>query len=101
LSRTREYDADLNAARLTGDPGGLAQALARIERVQGGWFERIFLPGRHLPAPSLLRTHPPTEERIARLMALKPKLANTAYNGLPLESESVLLRHFQSIATAT
>jgi len=99
LSRTREYDADLNAARLTGDPDGLAQALAGIERVQGGWFERIFLPGRNLPAPSLLRTHPPTEKRIARLMTLKPELAKMAYNGLPLELDSALPRHFQSPIT--
>ncbi len=71
LSRTREFDADLNAARLTGDPEALAQALMKIERVQGGWMERIFLPGRRLPEPSMLRTHPPTEERVRRLRALQ------------------------------
>jgi heat shock protein HtpX len=71
LSRTREYDADLNAARLTGDPEGLAQALVKIERLQGGWLERLFLPGRRLPEPSLLRTHPPTEERVRCLAELK------------------------------
>ncbi len=83
LSRTREYDADLNAAFLTGDPDGLARALAKIERVQGGWLERIFMPGRRIPEPSLLRTHPPTHDRIARLMELKPKLAGFD-QGLPL-----------------
>jgi len=72
LSRTREYDADLNAVRLTGDPDGLAAALAKIERIQGGWLERILLPGRGVPEPSLLRTHPETSDRIARLMTLKP-----------------------------
>ena len=71
LSRTREYDADLNAARLTGDPEGLASALAKIERVQGGWLERILLPGRRVPEPSLLRTHPRTEDRIRRLADLR------------------------------
>jgi heat shock protein HtpX len=76
LSRTREYDADLNAARLTGDPDGLASALAKIERVQGGWLERILMPGRRVPEPSLLRSHPETSERVARLMALKPQLAD-------------------------
>lgn len=71
LSRAREYDADLGAARLTGDPEGLALALAKIERVQGGWMERIFMPGRRIPEPSLLRTHPQTDERVARLMSLR------------------------------
>ncbi len=74
LSRTREFDADLNAARLTGDPDGLARALAKLERIQGGWLERIFMPGRRVEQPSILRTHPETDERIARLMELKPKL---------------------------
>lgn len=71
LSRTREYDADLNASRLTGDPEGLARALLKIDRLQGSWLERLFLPGRRLPDPSLLRTHPPTEERVRRLLALR------------------------------
>lgn len=70
LSRTREYDADLDAARLTGDPLGLAQALAKIEQLQGGWMERILLPGRRVPEPSLLRTHPHTADRVRRLMDL-------------------------------
>lgn len=74
LSRTREYDADLNAAQLTGDPEGLALALAKIEHVQGGWWERIVLPGRRVPDPSLLRTHPKTKERIARLIELRSRL---------------------------
>lgn len=74
LSRTREYDADLNAVRLTGDPHGLVSALAKIEELQGGWMERILLPGRRVPEPSLLRTHPRTEDRISRLQALKREM---------------------------
>ena len=73
LSRAREYDADLNAVRLTGDPQGLASALAKIEQLQGGWMERILLPGRGVPEPSLLRTHPRTRDRINRLAALEPE----------------------------
>jgi len=71
LSRTREYDADLGAAELTGDPRALASALARMERYQGRLFEQILFPGRRVPDPSLLRTHPPTEERIRRLLELE------------------------------
>jgi len=81
LSRTREFSADLNAARLTGDPDGLASALEKIEQLQGGWLERVLMPGRRVPVPSILRTHPETRERIARLMALKP--------GLPAESTAL------------
>ena len=71
LSRAREYDADLEGARLSGDPQGLASALKKIETYQGRIFETIFLPGRKVPVPSLLRTHPPTEERIRRLLELQ------------------------------
>jgi len=81
LSRTREYDADLNAARLTGDPEGLARALVKIEHAQGGWLEHLLLPGRRIPEPSLLRTHPPTSERVKRLMELK--IPDTVY---PIQS---------------
>jgi heat shock protein HtpX len=74
LARTREFDADLNAVRLTGDPDGLALALEKLERAQGGGWERLLFPGRREPVPSLLRTHPETGERIARILELKPRL---------------------------
>lgn len=73
LSRTREFDADLEAARLSGDPEGLASALAKLERRQGRLWEGVLLPGRRVPDPSLLRTHPPTYERIRRLMQLRER----------------------------
>lgn len=73
LSRTREFDADLGAAWLTRDPDALASALTKIEKVQGGWLERVFMPGKGIPEPSLLRTHPLTQERVARLMSLKKR----------------------------
>jgi heat shock protein HtpX len=71
LSRAREYDADHIGAELTGDPEGLASALHKIESYQGRILETIFVPGRSVPVPSLLRTHPPTEERIRRLLAMR------------------------------
>ena len=69
LSRTREYDADLDGAALTGDPAGLASALETLERRQGHVWEGLF-PGGRVPSPSLLRTHPATKDRVARLRAL-------------------------------
>ncbi|QKV19778.1 zinc metalloprotease HtpX [Oricola thermophila] len=74
LSRTREFDADYGAALLTGDPDGLASALIKLEQAHGRRWEGMVLPGGRIPDPSILRTHPPTEERIARLMELKSAL---------------------------
>ncbi len=71
LSRTREFEADLDAARLTGNPRGLARALAKMERIQKGWLQRIFPVGHRVPSLSLFRTHPETEERIQRLLELE------------------------------
>jgi heat shock protein HtpX len=82
LSRAREYDADLDGATLTGDPEGLASALAILEEKQGGKWEGLILPGSRLPQPSLLRTHPKTADRIAKLMALRGQ-----------SGEQIVIRH--------
>lgn len=71
LSRAREYDADLDAVTLTGDPEGLASALMALERKQGARWEALLMPGRRLPDPSLLRSHPKTEDRVKRILALR------------------------------
>ncbi len=79
LSRVREYDADLAAVALTGDPEGLASALAKIERASRSWRAWLW-PGWGNPEPSWLRTHPATEDRIARLRSL-----GTSGDALPSE----------------
>lgn len=71
LSRSREYEADRSAAELSGDPEALASALEKLERYQGSLWERLMMPAQRIPDPSLLRTHPPTEERVRRLLELK------------------------------
>ncbi|MBM3259631.1 MAG: M48 family metalloprotease [Candidatus Sericytochromatia bacterium] len=81
VSRTREYEADAAAARMTGQPLALADALLRLEREAerspmahvapgsahlyivdplraGAWFEGLF------------RTHPPMADRVRRLERL-------------------------------
>jgi len=82
ISRAREFEADRGGAGISGDPGALADALAKMEAyaratpmataeahpetaqmmivnpLSGGGIARLF------------STHPPTEERIARLRAM-------------------------------
>lgn len=63
LSRTREFDADLGAAMLTGDPDGLASAPNKLERAQGRFWEGLMLPGSRNSDPSALRSiRPPRAE---------------------------------------
>ena len=87
LMRTRERLADREAARLTGDPRGLASALYRLQqytRMLSGWLGRFrFIYTASQEAGSrLLRTHPPTQERVRDLLMLEstatPPLARVA-----------------------
>ena len=71
VSRSREFNADLGSAELTHDPAGLASALSKLDRPKPkGFLGRILNPGPRRKEPSMLRTHPPTEERVERLMEL-------------------------------
>ena len=91
ISRAREFLADEGGAVISGKPLALASALAKLERGvafapmetnpatahlfivhpfgdasrAGNWFVNLF------------RTHPPTEERIARLQALAQQMMTT------------------------
>jgi heat shock protein HtpX len=81
VSRSREYGADESGARLVGYPDGLARALAKlqhaserlpmhnVEPATAHLFIVNPLSGQALGR--LFSTHPPLEERIARLMAMK------------------------------
>lgn len=71
LSRTREFDADAGGAELTGDPEGMMRALQRIDDVQGGGWERL-RRGAGMRWFDWVRTHPSTEERLARLREIAP-----------------------------
>ncbi|HEX3763336.1 MAG TPA: zinc metalloprotease HtpX [Kofleriaceae bacterium] len=80
ISRAREYGADASGARLTGDPDGLADALERIEgaaqrrpdELGGPATAHLFIvnPLRGRSMLSWLSTHPPVEDRVARLRAM-------------------------------
>ncbi len=97
LSRAREHDADLGAVELTGDPEGMASALAKIERFQGRFLEQIFFPGRRIPDPSLLRTHPATEDRVRRLREIarsEPEYHEPAWLDASVPASDHALRSF-------
>jgi heat shock protein HtpX len=73
LSRTREAEADLEAAELTGDPHGLASALAKLRCQEQMLLRGRFPTAARLRVPSLFRDHPATEERIQALLAMPPR----------------------------
>ena len=68
LSRTREFDADLQAAKITEDPNALADALQRLHSIN-----RYRMPAFQRRLPIWLSTHPNIEERIKRLRDLAPR----------------------------
>jgi heat shock protein HtpX len=70
LSRMKEFDADRHAISLTNDPEGLAMALSKLEVYESSIFDILFGRGHRGTIPSVLRTHPDTEERVKRLLSL-------------------------------
>jgi heat shock protein HtpX len=80
VSRAREFQADATGARLAGKPWGLAKALEKLETASQAVPMNATPATAHLfivnplSGRSLLRlfsTHPPIEERIARLRSMR------------------------------
>ena len=80
VSRSREYQADASGAKLTRNPLGLASALGKLDQASrmvpmnaNPATAHLFivnpLSGRSLM--SLFATHPPIEDRIARLRSMR------------------------------
>ena len=81
ISRSREFEADAIAARLTGSPDGLIHALTKLEsgaqHISSRFASpqtahlRIVNPLRGGGIAGLFSTHPPMQERIKRLQELQ------------------------------
>ena len=86
VSRSREFLADEGAARMTNDPQALQSALSKLENyAKRGELNHateetahMFIvnpfSGKDIKFGNLFRTHPTTEDRIARLEELKHEL---------------------------
>lgn len=73
FSRTREFEADLEAARITGDPEALANALQKLNFYNQGGLMGMLSPVQRWVVPKFLRTHPTLRDRVERLRDLIPK----------------------------
>ena len=106
ISRSREYEADRGGAEICGQPLWLASALAKLQRGAAAIDNNA---AEHNPATAhmfivnplhvhgvdgLFSTHPPTEERIARLQALAatPSAAGPAQAAGPWDRTTSLPR---------
>jgi heat shock protein HtpX len=81
VSRSREFEADRVGSQISGDPLALAAALRRLERVSqmapmditpaqaSAWIVNP-LTGNRRDLSRLFMTHPPIEQRVARLEQL-------------------------------
>jgi len=92
ISRSREFEADRAGAEITGRPMWLASALGQIERAaehtpnypadaNPATAHMFIVNPLHGGISGLFATHPPTEERIARLRAMAGADATPARKG--------------------
>jgi heat shock protein HtpX len=90
ISRSREYLADSTGSRFAGNPEGLARALEKLGQYSkklpmqanpstAHMFTVNPLSGRSLM--SLFSTHPPLEQRIARLRGVSAQIPPTSKSG--------------------
>ena len=100
ISRTREYAADNMGARISGNPAGLAAALAKID---AGAHAIENAPAEHNPAAAplfiinplsgarmdnLFATHPATENRIAALQQLATQMGRGSFVQAPASASA-------------
>lgn len=81
ISRAREFEADATGARIAGTPVGLAGALQKLERGAQAIPSHMPAQAAHMcivnpfagigGVANLFRSHPPTEQRVAKLMQLR------------------------------
>ncbi|MEE8362674.1 MAG: M48 family metalloprotease [Dehalococcoidia bacterium] len=92
LSRYREYGADHSGAQLTGNPGGLADALEKISGAMARVPEEDLRKAAAASALSIIpfrmknmfSTHPPLEDRVRRLREMEREMGGvrfTKYTG--------------------
>src|SRR5215831_5369500 len=95
ISRTREYAADNMGARISGNPAGLAAALAKID-AEAHAIENVHAEQNPASAPlfiinplsgarmdNLFATHPATENRIAALQQLAAQMGRGSFAQAP------------------
>lgn len=85
ISRNNEFDADESGAEISGEPLALASALRKIEQIAHNHPMDVNPSAAHLAIvnplagvggiTSLFRTHPPTEDRVARLREMAGRTA--------------------------
>lgn len=69
-ARRREYQADIGSVALTGDPVALARALEKVDYATVARTRRWLFPKAAVETPVLLRSHPPIDQRVRRLMRI-------------------------------
>ncbi len=98
ISRSREYEADKGGAEICGHPEWLASALAKISqgaaRIPNATAERhpetgqlmIINPLNGSGSDKLFSTHPATQNRIDKLMAMRAGTGSGTFTSVPTSS---------------